>query len=86
MPPVRHILSGKLPDRQIKSVIGDVKVHAPATTSTALRAVDPFLFGSLDITSFWVETLIKIETNLFRPPIPEMILSKGPKLDIAFVA
>lgn len=41
--------------------------------------------SQFDSSSFGIETVIKFEANSFLPSIVEMVLSEGPKLDIALI-
>ena len=76
-----QILDSLLSRCEIESVALDIEIHASFVTSmTAFWAV------SSNSSSFWVETLVKVESCPVNPSVVKLILDKYSELNVAIVA
>lgn len=81
---VTQILHGVLPNCKVHYIASYVEVHALLTAFTPC-AVFVSRIGQFYSAPFGVEAFIKLEANSLLPSIVEVLLSEGPKLDIALI-
>lgn len=81
---ITQVLHSVLPDSKVHDVTRDIEVHALLSAFTASTVFMRWV-GKLNSPSFGIETLIKFEANSLLPPIVKMVLSEGPKLNVALI-
>jgi hypothetical protein len=84
MAQIAHVLHSVLPNSKIQHAIGDVKVHSLFITLAA-STVHTLLVGNFNPSAPGIEALIKFKADSFFDTVMQVILSEGPKLNVAFV-